>query len=644
MDNEEKSRIERLRDSLYSRDGIIKNNQDPIEIGPDTPDVPERWQTKNELDSMITDYRGKNKKNSFLMKLFGIAVAFFVIALLIAGFVFLRGANVISSKNVDITISGPVSIAGGEELALDIIIANNNNTDLEDANLILEYPDGTRSASNIQNPITRVREPLGLITSGQNVRKTETAVLFGEKDEIKKINVSLEYRVRGSSALFAKEKTYEIAIQSSPVIVSVARPSEVNPGRDFQFTVTVASNSSTVIGNLLLRVEYPFGYVFKESLPRAVFDDNVWAIGDLKPGEKRTIVITGAQEGQNEEERTFRFRLGVRSEQDEKQIGADFAVAQETVKISRPHLSLDVSLTGENQSDPSISSGKVVRGVISWFNNLPTQITNGTLTVKLSGSLLDRNSVSVSSGGFFRSVDNIIVWDGNSTSALASIDPGGRGSVSFSLPIMEGASDLVTRFSNPTVTVETTIQGSQTNGTSGVETTTSTITRNIKIKSDLRLASRLVHSVGPFANSGPIPPRAEAETTYTAIWTITNSWNDVSGVVVRATLPPYVEWLGQISPSSEDVSYDGLNREVSWRPGSIPHATGFSNSPREVAFQISFLPSVSQIGSAPTIINAGSISGRDNFTAASVGEESSALTTRISTDPSYDFGEEKVTQ
>jgi hypothetical protein len=55
---------------------------------------------------------------------------------------------------------------------------------------------------------------------------------------------------------------------------------------------------------------------------------------------------------------------------------------------------------------------------------------------------------------------------------------------------------------------------------------------------------------------------ADKESTYTVAWTFTNTSNDTSSVVAKATLPNGVVWKGQISPTTEKISYDPDSRTI----------------------------------------------------------------------------------
>jgi len=79
-----------------------------------------------------------------------------------------------------------------------------------------------------------------------------------------------------------------------------------------------------------------------------------------------------------------------------------------------------------------------------------------------------------------------------------------------------------------------------------------------------------------------------------------DSFNQVSNVEVRATLPSYVKWTNIKTPSSEIFSFNPVTNEVVWDVGSVLSNTGFGSSKKEVQFQLEFLPSTSQVGQAPT--------------------------------------------
>jgi hypothetical protein len=371
-ENEEKSKIEELKKHLDSRSFSQPDENIRRPTGINVNDIRDDWSEedkKNLVENPTLENQMAKKQRNFLKKFLVGSVAFFILALAIASFVLFGGGNIISSDNVEVSVSGPVEVSGGERLSLDIIVFNDNNTALELADLIVEYPDGTRSPNNLSLELPRERFPLGNIGSGDKFEQEINAVLFGEEGSKEKIKLTVEYRVSGSNAIFFKEKEYEIEISSSPVSFSIESLTEVNSGKEISLDVTLKSNSNNLIEDLMFIAEYPFGFTFKESVPRTSYEQNIWKIGDLSPGEEKKIEITGVLEGQDNEERIFRFFSGLQSEDDEQELKTAFVSSTQLIFIKKPFLSLDIVVDGSTSNNYSTPVGEIVNVDILWKNN-----------------------------------------------------------------------------------------------------------------------------------------------------------------------------------------------------------------------------------------------------------------------------------
>lgn len=627
------SGIGKMRRQLYSRKGVNgairrrKLEKEHFETG-------KRWEQPQGRPPV------RRKKRSPITLLFISSVVFFLLAILISLFVFFQDSNVVSAENIDIEVSGPIAIPGGEELILQISIVNRNPVDIQFADLIIEYPEGTRSSSDLNIELPRIRESLGTIKAGKRVELSTRSVLFGEENSVKNIVITIEYRIEDSNAIFFKEDKHEILLSSSPLSLVVDTLEEIVSGQEMEFDIAVVSNSTTVMEDVLLQVEYPFGFEFISANPSPTYDDVVWKLGDLSPGQERHITLRGIMTGQDLEERVFRFSSGIQSNQNEREISAAFSTLAVSVTINRPFITLNVALNGDTSVEYIARRGREVRADITWTNNLPTKVTDAVIVLKLFGDILDKSSVSVKNG-FYRSIDNTIVWSKDTDDKLASIEPGTRGTVSFTFMPLELSAG--TSFRNSEIALDASVQGRRLSESNVVESVESTISRNIKVATDLLLSTRAVFYTGPFINSGNLPPKAERETTYTIIWTLTNSSSDVSNATVVASLPSYVRWLGRVSPSIEEVSFNEVGGMVEWNVDFLPAGTGYTSSPREVAFQVALLPSISQIGQRPILVNEQTVRGLDRFTDSTVSGQKRALTTEISTDSNTSIKDYTVT-
>jgi hypothetical protein len=637
-----RNKIEELKKRLNSRTYSPNEEREDLRVFNKEPlNVEEEWKDP-EIEPNINYQSLKsvaNRRRSFLKTFLMLSVLFFIVALGIASYVIFGGRNIISSENVEISVSGPISISGGETLSLDVIISNKNNTDLELTDLIIEYPEGTRSPDNLSTELPRERFSMGrIISGGKNSQKVQ-AILFGEEGDRHKIKMTLEYRVTGSSAIFFKEREYEVEISSSPVSFNIESLIDVNSGQEITLDIFLKSNSNSLIEDLMFIIEYPFGFTFKDSTPSPSFDQNIWKIGDLSPGEERKITISGKIEGQDGEERVFRLFSGIQSDKSEKELQTAFISSTRSVFIKKPFLSIDVSLDGNSSLNHNASMDRSVKVDVSWRNNLSTSVANVEIEASISGDY-DEPSIFVEKG-FYDSINNIVLWSQERNEVLESVKPGQSGNVSFRFSSSEFAgSSLV----NPEVKIIFNVRGRRLSETNVAEEIESSAERLIRFNSELSVVPRIIHFSSPISNSGPIPPKAESKTTYNVIWTVSNTVNNISDAVVSARIPSYVGWTGNVLSNGEDVSFNPVTREVTWNVGNVLAGTGSRVLPREAVFQIALLPSLSQVGEAPVLIERVRIAGKDLFTGTVIEDVKGDLTTRISTDPEYIEGDDKVVE
>lgn len=632
---QDKSRIDSLKEGLYKKNKkkpLLENESD---FGHIKYDVKEDWEDLSDEKEKTKEImkQKKIKKSKFFNGLLIFSVIFFLASFGVAFLVFYGGVNVVSTENVDLSIAGPTMIGGGEELSFQVTVQNNNSVDLELADLIVDFPKGTLSAGGNFKEITQTREPLGLVPAGGSVTKIFKAILFGGEGDKKDLIITIEYRAKDSNAIFFKDRKYEMLIDSSPVGFNINLPDEVMSGQEFQFSVDVVSNSVDVIKDLLFVINYPFGFEFRSSNLKPVYKNNVWSLGDIQPNSERTLTVKGVLIGQDKEERVFNFNGGIKDDDEEGSLKAVLVSSDKSIFVKKTLLGLDLALDGVYDAEYISNVGEIIRGDILWSNDLPVRLSDVNITAELKGIILDKNTVSAQ-GGFYSSINNIITWNKENSPQLNVLNPNTEGSLSFSFSpySLNTVSNL--GIQNPEILIDITVTGNKLSGDS-VEKVSTTISKKVKIKTDLLFTGRSLYSVGRFQNNGPLPPKADKETTYTVVWSITNTSSDVKNAKIKAFLPSYVSWLGVSEPQSEKVSFNPVGGEIVWEIGSVEAGRGISTPVREVSFQVSLLPSLSQVGSEPALVKNIILEGEDVFTGAFISSAYKDLTTRISTDPLY---------
>lgn len=624
-------RIEALKHKIYTtsndvvrktREGVlhVKNN---VKI-PDTwaPRVQEHVETTTRIMS----------KPSLFKKFFLSSLIFFVGAVGFAVYKFYGGDNAVSSEKIEIEILGNSFSGGGEALPLQIAVTNKNAVPLELADMIVEYPKGSDNTV-----LERRRIEFGEIGSGKTIAENVEVTLFGEQGSDKAVKAILEYRVRGSNAIFTKEFVHNVSINAAPLVLSIEAPKDVSSNQEMTLRFKTVLNSKTPAENLMLKVDYPPGFVFKSATPSPTLSNNIWILGDVAKGGEKIVELKGVIVAADGEEKAFHAFAGTQDVGDEAKIGVTYNSLLHTVSVKRPFVETTIMVNGQKGETVVIGSQGRVTAEVEWANNLPSRVDNLEVHAKISGSAFNESSISTLSG-FYDSVNNEIIWDRNTNSDFASVSPGDRGRLAFNFTpqVLPGASG------DPSVTIEVSVKGTQPSEGNVVKEINNTEKTVVKISSSFQLAIKAVHTVGPFQNTGSLPPVAEKPVSYSVVWTATNSSNRINNAEVRATLPTYVKWIGTVSPSTEDVSYLPATREVVWKVGTINQGTGFATDPKEVAFQIEFTPSISQVGSTPVLVNDTTAQGVDQFTGQTVRMTKPKITTRITQDPGFVSGNETV--
>lgn len=563
---------------------------------------------------------------------------FFILAAGAASYVVFLGGNGISPQNIDIQVVASSIIDGGKESTFEIIIDNRNQLPLQLVDVSIQYPEGARSAQDDTKPLTYERQTIGTIGAGEQIRRTSRAIFYGQEGAGQKVKVTLDYSVPGSNSIFQKLAEANFTIGSSPVSISVNAPQEAIAGQSFGMDVTVTSNSPAAIPNIVLQTQFPFGYNLSSSEPPAEQNGAAWRLGSLSPGDSKVVHIVGVMDGQDGDQRVFRFLTGSNADQTDATLKVPFIVVPQTITVHRPFISAVLSLAGKTGKTVSIDSGKIVTGQVKWKNNLSTPISNVELTLSLSGAILDTSSIG-STDGFYQSQNHTITWTKENNPDLAVVAPGGTGSFSYTFstipPTTGGAI-----YSNPTVDLQLAVSGVR-EGQAGVpENVSSAATLKASVASQVLLTAQGLHFIGPFQNTGPMPPVAEQPTTYAVVWTVTNSSNTIANAMVSASLPSYVNFV-TTQPGS-GIQFDKSSRTVSWSLGDLKAGAGFSSAARTAAFQIVLLPSASQIGKTPNLTSDLQLSGQDRFAQTPVHVIVVAPTTVISNDTNFVRGMETV--
>ena len=624
MHEENKNKIEDIKRNLYDpNDKTIGHQREGI-LHPVKHKVLGKWSdeaTKKEggINSIFI-----KPPMSVFKKFFIASIIFFVGALGFAYYKFSQNDVSVSSDKINIDVVGNSFTKGGDELPLQIEITNNNAASLELADLIVEYPKG--ADDNTTDVVRLPRDSIGTIKPGEGVLRNIKVTLFGEEKSVRNVKISLEYHPEGSNAIFSKDKYYPVTISLAPLSLNVDAPTDAISNQPISFSITATLNTSLTGESPILQVIYPTNFVFDSATPTPLLGNSIWDISSLSLTNPITVEIKGRLIGQDGDEQVFHAYAGTTNGTDRSTVNVVYSSILQKILIAKPFLDAHILVDGQDKTEYVVSGGETINAEIDWANNLPTRITDGQIIVSLSGNVFDKSSVNPNNG-FYDSAKNQIIWDRNSTPQLAEINPGGKGSVTFSLkPLSLINSSYIAK--SPQISIKVSIKGRKPLLGSTYDDINNFSEKIVKVSSDFQIASSAYYL------SGSMPPKAETETKYIVTWTLSNSANSITQAQARSALPIYIKWVGLASGQNDNLTYNDVTREVIWNMGSVLPGTGI-NSNREISFIISISPSLSQVDSVPQLMKEVFLSGTDSFTNTVIKDNYGAITTLLLNDPNF---------
>lgn len=535
---------------------------------------------------------------------------FFIISLVIlVGVSFwLYQRQAFSKEILKLEILGPETCQAGKEIEYTVKYKNNGNIRLEELKFTFEYPEGSLLS---EEQLERITKDLEDLYPGQEEVLKFKVRIFGKEGDIKTAKASLSYRPKNLKAFYESKSTSSTKLEALPISFGLDFPSKIVTGKETKISLNYFSNLDFPLSDLRVKIEYPQGFDFLSSKPGGL-EKNEWEIKMLNKAEGGRIDVFGKISGKVGGQEVFKAQLGIWIED-------KFFLLKETargVEIVRPHLSISQRINGF--SDYIASPGELLRYEI-FFRNIGEEAFEELFLVARLEGPVEFESIN-SEFGKISSTDRSILWDWRDIPELQYLSGGEEGKVEFWINLKR---DWEIGPADKNFILRNKISLSQVR--EEFET---------KINSRLEISQKGFFQDEIFGNSGPIPPRVEETTTYTIIWQLKNSYNDVKNVKARAVLPPGVKLTGKIFPEDEKqkFTFDSGSGEILWDVGDLAAGTGILSPQKTLAFQITLTPSENQRGLVTTLINEAKVSGEDQFTGMSLRMTASAVDTTLPDD------------
>ncbi len=602
------SKLEDLKQRMYSL-GFLGRRRRENTPGPEQPSQERPWEeTPEEMEKR----KAAEKRHKAVSILAGVIVGFSI--LFAIGYGILQSGILfyfLGRTEVELTIESPDTAVAGDKVTYSVVYTNKSRNPIKNLELFFEYPKGSEpvespgEVSGSGSEIKRVRVLVPDVEAGAEGHADFRAKVLGQEGAVLNARATLLYVPEGVTSKFTVSKDQKLQISRVPIALSLKSLSRIKSGDSYNFTIDYASNATTDFKNLALRVSYPEGFQFRDSSVRPEFKDTkqiVWRLGDIQPGSSGSVDVQGVLGGALLEPKTFQYGIGTYTRETKE--WSPYIERTSVVEIVSSPLAVETRV-GDSRT-PTASFGQDIQARVIYRNNSDVALKNVSVTVSLEG-VADLSTLRAQNGSVIGSRQ--VQWTPASEPSLAALGVGEERSLSFSFKVKPG--DKVGSIKNANVTIRATVKSDAGANINFVPEGSDTLI--IPIEAAPVFEAKALYSGSLLKNSGPIPPRVGQKTTYAIIWEVSSFGGDLQNVIMKAKLPPDVQWESIIVPSSENMAYQKSTGEVVWNAGSIRSDID-SGAVRRVMFKVSIVPSESQIGQQAMLVHSIVGTGTDVFT------------------------------
>lgn len=617
-------KLEELREKIYSK--AFPGRKRVVRI-PEAEEIRSEktpWQeSPEEQTAELRKHKRRKAVSVFVGVLLGLLILFGILyQVLQSGWLL----YFLGQAEVELQIVAPEHIIAGDRVVYSVVYKNKSKNPINGGELFFEYPKGAEPVEEVgeQTPegTFRVRVLVPALLPGEEAHADFPLRIFGKEGDAITTTATLIYAPQNLSSKFTVRKEFITIVDQVPIALSFSGGTKIRSGDQYEFHLEYASNAKADFKNVALSVSYPEGFQYRESDKVPDVRDlrrMIWQLGTLQPGSSGSILIRGIVSGVTLEPKTFQYGLGIYDKN--TKLWTPYIDRTVVAEIIEQPLGVLVLVNGSREQ--SVSFGDSFNGIVKVKNNSAAVLRDIGIEMAIDGPI-DFGKIRAPGGAVVGS--RMVQWNSGTDPSLSQLNPGEERSLQFSGGL-RGA-ETAGKFRNATITFKTTIKAAEEEALDFKPTGNDTFIMSVNAIPSF--VAKALYSGSLIKNTGPIPPKVGQRTSYTVVWEVDSSGGDLSNVRMSAFLPPYIEWKNVIVPQSEQMAYQKSTGEIIWNPGTIRAG----EETRRVMFQISLVPSESDINQSPLLVTKTKGTASDSFTS----KEIQAIVPDVTTDVRDDFG------
>ncbi len=572
-------------------------------------------------DMSKIDRQDPNRKKKIIAwVIIGLVV---ILGITIGGlFYFIGQEDQFGSDNIKIEKIIPSLISSGDNVGITLIIHNNEQVDIMDTELIIQYPADFKfnSSDPVPNNEANNAWSLGVIKAGSSKSINLSGQIFGEMNTSKEFKAVLNYMPENFSSVFQKNDTFDLVINDSVYDLTLAVPSKVVNGFTSTYSVKIKNNSEENAKDLRLTLNIPDNLSVTSYDPETDNGANTWNIDSLDSGSEFEVVYEAVLTGAEGDMAEIKAEVGYKNKNNEYLVQEEKSAI---VFLVNPQLLINMTIN-DSETGYSVSLGDTLKYKITYQNNSQSEIKDLVITANLESEILNWNSLADANDGVIE--EKSISWDKDQIEGLASVKPNDEGEILFSINLLNSYNFISEDEINFSVVSKATGVSNNVvdldNGT--LEVTSNEIENKINSKLDLRAEGRYYDDEYIQVGDGPLPPMVGVPTSYRIYWFLQNGSNEVNDVTISASLPDGVTWTENKNVNAGNISYNTTSKVVTWTINKIPEHVGQFLTELQASFEISVTPTNADLNQVMILLNKSQLTAVDSFT-----EEDIAITQNI---------------
>ena len=558
---------------------------------------------------------------AFDLALVGVAAALGIVALIL----FFYKPIPFADKIVFAAEVAPREIVSGAPSTLVIRFENKTGEELRDANLVFEFPahfllqeivspphreEGSAFATASEDKsgvVVAIGDTIaiGTVPVGGTGSVKIRGVMFGPVggEQTFRSILTFVHGAKNVAGQKADERTFSPS--KSTLELSLSLPEKILAFQPINGMLTYKNTGEIDYPEVTVAPEWPAGFIFVSA--DEPMRDNLFVIPALTAGTEGTTHFVGRL-GNVTEPLAFRFRPSFT-------FGAD-SYEQETLTQTAEVVPLPIKITHSVDND-SVRPGGSAKVTVTYEN--------------VGDVAVEDLRLSVATDSPFAATKTVEANYKQSHPELAKVEPGQSGTITVSIPLRSSIEQSATKvYENvpfATTASATFDMDELSQATVSDSPITTTMTSPLVLSSFARYATPSGDQIG----RGPLPPTVDEETSYWIFWNVRGTTNALRNVRIEGALGPNVAFTGRQTDSIDGGVIETGN-QIIWSVDSLSPTLSPDSKIVGVAFEVSVLPTIDQVGTMPTLLKNIRVTATDAVTGAFVSASGATITTSLPDD------------